>query len=121
MSEQCPKFTNIEEQLPKLQEVLCSSIQSDFLEIRKLDKSCEKFQKLTEKFPELDRSVYVVFSKYIKKKDHQHETFVFINDEGETICHVSGREIALYGMLEGCEFEMNEDFICTWHEKKSVL
>lgn len=116
MSEQPPKFKNLEADLPKLQAVLCTSLQNDFLEIRKIDKTCDKFQKLLGDYPELDKSVYVIFSKYIKREDHHNEMFVFIDDEGETVCHVSGREIALYGMLEGCGLEVNEEFACSWHE-----
>ena len=117
MSEQSPKFKNLEADLPKLQAVLCTSLQNDFLEIKKIDKSCEKFQRLAQNYPELVDSVYVIFSKYIKKENHQNEMFVFIDGEGETVCHVSGREIALYGMLEGCGLEVNEAFVCSWHEQ----
>lgn len=115
------KFSNLEERLPKLQQVLCSSLQNDFLEIRKIDKSCEKFQRLAEKKPELKDAEYVIFSKYMKREDHENETFVFIGDNGETLCHVSGREIALYGMLEGCGFEVSEEYACSWHEEKHGL
>jgi hypothetical protein len=119
MLDQAQKYKDLEERLPKLQQVLCSSLQNDFLEIRKIDKSCDKFQKLSEEHPELEESVYVIFSKYIKREDHQNETFVFIDAKGEALCHVSGREIALYGMLEGCGLEMNEDYQCSWHEGKT--
>jgi hypothetical protein len=115
------KFRNLEERLPKLQQVLCSSLQSDFLEIRKINISCEKFQKLAEKIPEIKEAAYVIFSKYIKREDHENETFVFIGDTGETLCHVSGREIALYGMLEGCGLEVSEEYACSWHEEKHGL
>jgi hypothetical protein len=115
------KFRNLEERLPKLQQVLCSSLQTDFLEIRKINKSCEKFQKLAEKIPEIKEAVYVIFSKYIKREDHEKETFVFISDTGETLGHVSGREIALYGMLEGCGLEVSEEYACSWHEEKHGL
>ena len=115
------KFSNLEERLPKLQQVLCASLQTDFLEIRKIDKSCEKFQKLAEKIPEIKSAVYVIFSKYIKREDHENETFVFIDGEGESVCHVSGRDIALYGMLEGCGLEVSEEYACSWHEEKHGL
>lgn len=121
MSDQPNKYKNLEEKLPKLWKVLISSLQTDFLEIKKIDKSCEKFQKLTKEHPELKDSVYVIFSKYIKREDHQYETFVFIAEDGETLSHVSGREIALYGMLEGCGLEVNEDFQCSWHHEKHEL
>jgi hypothetical protein len=115
------KFTDLAERLPKLQSVLCSSLQSDILEIRKIDTRCEKYGKLCAAYPEAAAATYVIFSKYIKREDHENETFVFIDAEGETVCHVSGREIALYGMLEGCGFEMNEDFVCSWHEAEHDL
>ena len=115
------KFTDLEKQLPKLQQVLRSSLQTDFLEIRKLNKACDKFQGFAKKKPEARRAEYVIFSKYIKREDHENEMIVFVDALGETVCHVSGREIALYGMLEGCGLEMNEDFACSWHEEKHGL
>ncbi len=116
MPEQTQKFIDLESRLPKLQEVLCTSLQNDFLEIKRINRECEKFQKLAENHPELAGSVYVIFSKYIKRENHQNETFVFIGEDGETVCHISGREIALYGMLEGCGLEVNEAFECSWHQ-----
>jgi len=121
MTEQPQKFVNLESRLPKLQEVLCSSLQTDFLEIRKINIACEKFQSLLRNHPELGKSVYVIFSKYIKRENHDTEMFVFIDAEGESVGHISGREIALYGMLEGCGLEVNEDFVCSWHEEKHFL
>ena len=115
------KFTNLDTRLPKLQQVLCASLQTDFLEIKKINTACEKFQKLAQQIPEVKGAVYVIFSKYIKREDHENEIFVFIDAQGETLCHVSGRDIALYGMLEGCGLEVNEEYICSWHEEKHGL
>ena len=111
-----PKYINIDERFPELTRVLRDSIQSEFLEIRHINKSCEKFKEMSEKITDLQRCAFVIFSKYIKKGDHKHETFAFIDDKGKTVCHVTGRELELYGMLEGCyDLEVNDEFDCSWH------
>ena len=61
------KYSNLEETLPQLQRVLRQSIQSEFLEIQKLDTACMKFKTVLEKKPELEKGVYVVFSRFIKR------------------------------------------------------
>ena len=112
-----PKYSNIDERFPELVDVLKNSIQSEFLEIKHINKSCSKFIDLSEKNPALKECEFVVFSKYIKKDDHKHEMFAFIDDRGKIICHLSGRELELYGMLEGCyDLEMNDEFSCSWHQ-----
>ena len=65
------KYKNLEQRLPKLQEVLLSSLQSEFLEIKKVRKEGEKFQNIARKYPELLKSEYVIFSKYIKKDNRE--------------------------------------------------
>ena len=106
-----PKYANIDERFPELTNVLRDSIQSEILEIRHIDKSCDKFKKMSEKITELQQCDFVVFSKYIKKGDHKYETFAFIDDKGKIVCHVPGREMELYGMLEGCgDLEVNDEF-----------
>lgn len=112
------KYKNIDERFPELTHVLRNSIQSEFLEIKHIDKSCDKFKKLSEKITDLQKSDFVVFSKYIKKGDHKHETFAFIDDRGKVVCHVTGRELELYGMLEGCgDLEVNDEFSCCWQQE----
>ena len=116
-----PKYKNLEQQLPQLQDVLLSSLQSEFLEIKKVRKECEKFQSIAQKYPELLKSEYVIFSKFVKKGDHQHETFIFIDAQGAAVAHISGRDLELYGMLEGCDLEVNEEFLCSWHHQEEAL
>ena len=117
---QIPKYKNIEERLPELPDVLLASIQSEFLEIKHLDKTCDKFQKLSGQISDLKNSDYVVFSKYMKREDRKHETFIFVDDKGDVVCHVSGRELELYGLLEGCDLEVNNEFDCSWHNGKGA-
>ncbi|AFV98630.1 MULTISPECIES: hypothetical protein [unclassified Sulfuricurvum] len=96
------KYDNLKDVIPKLQSVLAEAIQSEFLEIKKIDKECEKFITLAEHIPELSRAEYVIFSHHIKKNEHKNEIFVFIDAEGGIVRHVSGREMELYGLLEPC-------------------
>jgi len=96
------KYSNLEESLPQLQSVLRQSIQSDFLEIQKIDKACMKLKPVMEKTPELEDAVYVVFSRFIKKNEHKYETFIFLDKAGDTVAHISGKELSLYGALEPC-------------------
>ena len=96
------KYENIENELPKLQKVLRDAIQSDFLEIKSVEKGCEKYKKACEKVPDLDKAYFVVFSKYIKKSDHRYEKFIFLDKEGHEVCNVSGQDMALHGLLSPC-------------------
>ena len=106
------KYENLKDLVPELQPVLCDSIQADCLEIRRIDTSKEKFQMVLERFPVLQDAVYVVYSKFIKKCDHQHETFIFLNDAGHSISHIGGRELALYGIIKPCEeFAISEEYV----------
>lgn len=105
------KYENIEKELPKLQKVLLDAIQSDFLEIKSVNKSCEKYLKACEEMPELKEAQFVVFSKYIKKSDHRYERFVFLDKEGHEVCDVSGQEMELYGLLEPClNLSLNKEY-----------
>lgn len=107
-----PKYSNLHELLPELLPVLQESVQSDLLEIRKIDKESEKFKRANERFPVLKDAVYVIFSKFIKKCEHQHETFIFLNDQGKSIAHISGRELTLYGIIKPCEeFAISEEYV----------
>jgi len=106
------KYENLHELVPELQAVLLESIQSDCLEIRRINTSVDKFQKVLERFSVLQDAVYVIYSKYIKKCDHQHETFIFLNDVGHSIAHISGRELALYGIIKPCEeFAVSQEYV----------
>ncbi len=96
------KYSNLEETLPQLQKVLLQSIQSEFLEIQKIDKACMKFKNVMEKVPEFEKAVYVIFSRFIKKNEHKYETFIFLDKQGKTVAHISGKELDLYGVLEPC-------------------
>lgn len=96
------KYDNLKDVIPKLQSVLIEAIQSEFLEIKKINKECEKFITLSSQINELQRAEYVIFSQHIKKNEHKNEMFVFIDKEGNIVRHVSGREMELYGLIEPC-------------------
>lgn len=96
------KYDNLKEVIPKLMPVLVDAIQSEFLEIKKIDKGCEKFMATCEKHPELVKAEYVIFSQHLKKNEHKYEMFVFIDGEGNTVAHLSGAELELYGLLSSC-------------------
>lgn len=110
-----PKYKDIQERLPALSKPLLDAIQTEFLEIKQVDRSCEKFQLISSKIPELQESKYVVFSKFMRKEDRALETYVFLDKTGQTLHHVSGRELELHGLLEGCDLELNDEFDCIWH------
>lgn len=96
------KYENIETELPELQKILLDAIQSDFLEIKGVNKECEKYLKACEEIPELQNAHFVVYSKYIKKSDHRYEKFIFLDTKGKEVCTVNGQEMALYGLLGPC-------------------
>lgn len=96
------KYANLKEVMPNLLPVLVEAIQSDFLEIKKINKECEKFIASSEHFPELEKAEYVIFSQHIKKNEHKNEIFVFIDAQGNIIRHLTGREMELYGLLASC-------------------
>lgn len=108
------KYDNLKAVMPKLQPVLVEAIQSDFLEIKKVDKECEKYIKLCENIPELKNAEYVIFSHHIKKHEHKYEIFVFIDAEGNIVRHVTGREMELYGLLTPCTtLHVSDEFVET--------
>jgi len=96
------KFENLEEELVNLQDVLKNSLQNEVLEIRKVDKTCEKFQNIMHQFCNLDAAEYVIFSKFMPKEYHELETFIFLDATGKTICNLSGRDLDLYNMIKEC-------------------
>jgi hypothetical protein len=72
------KYDNLKDVMPKLQPVLVEAIQSDFLEIKKINKECEKYIASCHQIPELKNAEYVIFSHHIKKNEHKNEIFVFM-------------------------------------------
>ncbi|MDD5718048.1 MAG: hypothetical protein PHW64_09670 [Sulfuricurvum sp.] len=96
------KYANLHEVIPNLMPVLVEAIQSEFLEIKKINRECEKFIASCGRFPELQNAEYVIFSQHIKKNEHKNEIFVFIDKEGATIRHLTGHEMELYGLLDSC-------------------
>jgi len=108
------KYDNLKEVMPKLQPVLVEAIQSEFLEIKKINKECEKYIASCEQIPELKSAEYVIFSQHIKKNEHKYEIFVFIDAQGNIVRHVTGREMELYGLLASCaELHVSDEFIET--------
>jgi len=108
------KYDNLKEIMPKLQSVLVEAIQSEFLEIKKIDKECEKYIVLCDNIPELKNAEYVIFSHHIKKNEHKNEMFVFIDAQGGIVRHVSGREMELYGLLAPCAtLHVSDEFVET--------
>lgn len=106
------KYTNIEKEFPKLPRVLQDAIQSEFLDIKRLDCGCNKYTWACRAFPELDNAAYVVFSPFIKRSDHRYETFVFVDKYGEIVCHVSGNDMELYGLLKPClHLSLSEEYV----------
>ena len=105
------KYDNIESELPLLPSVLLETIQSEFLEIQKLDKTCMKYNSVTKKMPELLEATYVVFSKFIKREEHKYEKFIFVNDQGKIISSMNGQDMELYGLLEPqCGLKLSEEY-----------
>lgn len=106
------KYDNLKEVMPNLMPVLRDAIQSEFLEIKKIDKECKKFIATCEKFPDLKKAEYVIFSQHIKKNEHKYERFVFIDEQGNTIRHISGAEMELYGLLGSCaNLHVSEEYV----------
>lgn len=106
------KYANLHEVMPKLIPVLVDAIQSEFLEIKKINKECEKFIASCGCFPELKKAEYVIFSQHIKKNEHKNEIFVFIDGEGNTIKHLTGHEMELYGLLGSCSnLQLSDEYL----------
>ena len=97
------KYSNLEEKLPGLQKTLLDSIQGEVLEIKKIRLSCDKFEAICTKFPSLSKAHFVIYSPYVAKSYHAFESFIFLDEVGNDICHVSGKDMALYGLLEPCK------------------
>lgn len=105
------KYDNLSEVIPKLLPVLREAIQSEFLEIKEINRECEKFIETCERFPDLKNARYVIFSQHIKKNEHKNELFAFIDEEGKIIRHITGRDMELYGLLGSCSnLHVSEEF-----------
>ena len=96
------KYSNLDTALPGLSTVLRDAIQSGTLEIKGLDKMCSKFLKALQSHPELAEAEFVVYSPFVRKNDHPFEHFAFLDKRGHSICHISGVEMELYGVMESC-------------------
>lgn len=106
------KYDNLKDVMPKLQPVLVEAIQSEFLEIKKINKECEKFIASCDQIPELKNAEYVIFSQHIKKNEHKNEIFVFIDAQGGIVRHVTGRDMELYGLLQSCTtLHVSDEFV----------
>ena len=106
------KYDNLKDVMPKLQPVLIEAIQSEFLEIKEINKGCEKYIASCDKIPELKSAVYVIFSHHMKKNEHKYEVFVFIDGDGAIVRHVTGREMELYGLLDSCtSLHVSDEFV----------
>lgn len=104
------KYSNIEDELPKLPKVLLNTIQSDVLEIKSINKTCIKCLEACSKIPELEDAYYVVFSKYIDKENHKYEKFIFLAKDGEELFNVSGVEMDLYGLITCTQLDYTEAY-----------
>jgi len=118
------KYQNIHVELPELQKILLDAIQSEFLEIQSIEKTCEKFIQISEVIPVLKKSEFVIYSKYIRKSEHKHEKSVFIDDKGVTLHSVDGQEMELYGLFSPCmklefskEYQDSSAYIDTTNDK----
>lgn len=108
---QVDKYINIEDELPNLVKVLKDAIQSEFLEIKRVDNTCDKYKGECMRCSTLQEAKYVVFSPYIKKADHKYEQFIFLDETGNTLCHAGGKDFELYGMLKPCSnLEVSEEY-----------
>ncbi len=106
------KYDNLKDVIPKLQTVLAEAIQSEFLEIKQINKECAKFIRSCHTFPNLVNAHYVIFSQHIKKNEHKYEMFVFIDAEGNIVQHVTGREMELHGLLTSCtNLHISDEFL----------
>ena len=110
------KYENIQDKLPKLPKVLLNTIQSEVLEINKVEKTCDKYKDACKKIPALKDAYFVVYSKYIEKANHKFEKFIFLDKEGAEICDVSGVEMELYGLLSCTNLTFSEEYQAT-HKK----
>lgn len=116
---QTKKYRNLDQAFPELNEVLKEALQSDRLEISKIDKQCSKFLEASKLHPELSSAEFVIYAPHVRKVDHPFEHFAFIDANGRSVCHVSGADMELYGLLGPCtrlqkseafEHELHDDY-----------
>lgn len=112
------KYENINEELPKLPEILLNTIQADILEIKKIDKCCKRFNEAMQKVPRLQDAEYVVFSKYIEKENHPYEKFIFLSKEGDEIFDASGTQIELYQLLTATNLRHTPEYEAYLNQNK---
>ena len=113
---------SIENELPNLLKVLKEAIQSDFLDIKLVDNSCDKYKSECSRCIVMEGAKYVVFSPYVKKEDHKYEQFIFLDETGKTLCHAGGKDFELYGMLKPCiNLEMTEEYRLSNETKNTSL
>lgn len=96
------KYDNIEDELPNLMKVLKEAIQSEFLEIKSVDNTCDKYKSECTNCIKMEQAEYVVFSPYMKKENYKYDQFIFLDETGNTLCHAGGKDFQLYGMLKPC-------------------
>lgn len=94
------KYENLKDKFPRLQDGLYNFIQNGFLEIKKINYTCYRYAKACKNYPKLEYADCVIYSPYIDKKNHNYETFLFIDSYGGILEYISGRDVELYGMLE---------------------
>ena len=112
------KYENINEELPKLSEVLLNTVQADILEIKRIDKCCKRFNEAMEKLPQLQNAEYVVFSKYIERENHPYEKFIFSSKEGEEIFDASGTQLELYQLLAATNLRHTPEYEASLNRDK---
>ena len=96
------KYENIESELPNLQDILKNSLQKEVLAIKKVDETSDKYHFECQNCPLLDKAEYVVYSPHVQKEYQKYEQYVFLDHSGETLCHKSGKNFKLSGMLKPC-------------------
>lgn len=96
------KYTNIESELPDLQDILKNSLQKEVLDIKSVDESSDKYHFECENCPLMADAQYVVYSPHVQKKFQKYEHYVFLDNSGKTLCHRSGKDFNLFGMLKPC-------------------
>ena len=105
------KYAHLNIELPELPIVLLNTIQSEFLEIKGVNKDCDKFKEACKKFPVLKDAFYVVYSSYVKKSEHEYEKFVFLDEKGKELCDLGGRDFDLYGLLLCVNIPLTEEYV----------
>lgn len=93
------KYENLTDRFPQLQDGLRNAIQNELLDIKKVNYMCPSYAKACKKYPKLEYADCVIYSPFMDKKNHDYETFIFIDNKGGILEHIYDRELHLYGML----------------------